>query len=98
MVTSGREAGTEFVPYVGHLLNKNVAVAKAIPYERQLAIYLRKARGDETFRAFARRLGISASSLQRLEQAEQNVTLRTVQQIIRRLGISIGDIFTDKSP
>ena len=77
------------------VLNKNVRVAKSIPYERQLADYLRKVRGDKTYRGFAPKLGISASSLQRLEQAEQNVTLRTVQQITRRLGVSINDILSD---
>jgi transcriptional regulator with XRE-family HTH domain len=70
-------------------------VVKPIPYERQLGNYLRKARGAETFRSFAKKLGISSSSLQRLEQAEQNVTLRTVQQITRRLGVSMRDIFLD---
>ena len=29
------------------------------------------------------------------QQAEQNVTLRTVQQITRRLGVTIKDIFPD---
>jgi transcriptional regulator with XRE-family HTH domain len=80
---------------VDHILNENVRVAKPISYERQMANYLRKARGDETFRSFAKKLGISASSLQRLEQAEQNVTLRMVQQITHRLGVPIRDIFSD---
>ena len=70
-------------------------MGKPISYERQLANYLRKARGDETFRAFAKKLGISPSSLQRLEQAEQNVTLRTVRQITSRLVVPIRDIFSD---
>jgi transcriptional regulator with XRE-family HTH domain len=70
-------------------------VAKPTSYEHQLGNYLRKARGAETFRSFAKKIGISPSSLQRLEQAEQNVTLRTVQQITRRLGITLRDIFSD---
>ena len=78
-----------------HTLNNFVQVAKPVPYERQLADYLRKARGEETFRVFAKKLGISASSLQRLEQAEQNVTLRTVRQITRKLRVSLRDIFSD---
>jgi transcriptional regulator with XRE-family HTH domain len=80
---------------VDQTLNQNVGVVKPISYEMQLANYLRKARADETFRAFAKKSGISASSLQRLEQAEQNVTLRTVQQITRRLGVPLADIFKD---
>ena len=76
-------------------LNKFIWVPKPVPYEKQLAQYLRAARGQQTYRAFAKKLSISASSLQRLEQAEQNVTLRTVQQIVRRLGISIRDILSD---
>jgi transcriptional regulator with XRE-family HTH domain len=69
-------------------------VATPIPYERQLGNYLRVARGDRTFRAFAKKLGISASSLQRLERGEQNVTLRMVQQITHRLGVDLRDIFS----
>ena len=70
-------------------------VSKPESYERQLAVFLRNQRGEKTFRAFAQKLGISASSLQRLEQADQNVTLRTVRQITRSLRVTLKDIFVD---
>ena len=59
----------------------------------QLAAFLRKKRGDLTFQQFARKTGISDSTLHRLELAEQNVTLDTLEQICDRLKCRISDIF-----
>ena len=60
---------------------------------KQLAAYLRKQRGDLTFQQFARKTGISDSTLHRLELAEQNITLDTLEQLSDRLKCSIADIF-----
>jgi transcriptional regulator with XRE-family HTH domain len=60
---------------------------------KQLAAFLRKARGAQTYAQFARRVGISSSTLQRLEVAEQNVTLDTLEQIADRLNASVSEIF-----
>ncbi len=54
---------------------------------------LKKRRGDETIRDFARKLKISKSTLSRLENVDQNVTLNTIQQITKSLNISICDLF-----
>jgi len=43
--------------------------------------------------AFARRIGVSQSALQRLETAEQNVGLDTLETIDARLHCEIGDLF-----
>jgi len=58
-----------------------------------LAAFLRKKRGDLTFQQFSRKTGISDSTLHRLELAEQNITLNTLEQICDRLKCSITDIF-----
>ncbi len=58
-----------------------------------LAKNLKKRRGDETTRDFARKLKISKSTLSRLENVDQNVNLNTIQQITKSLNCSICDLF-----
>ncbi len=60
---------------------------------QQLAAFLRKTRGTLTYAEFERRTGISASSLQRLELAQQNITIDTLEDLIGRLKCQVGDIF-----
>ena len=62
---------------------------------KQLGDFLRKKRGDLTYAQFARKMGVSDSSLQRLEMGEQNVTLGTLEQIRKRLKCKVSDIFPD---
>ncbi len=60
---------------------------------KQLGKFLRGKRGEETLAQYARKLGISDSTLQRLEIGEQNITVDTLEQIIDRLKCSISDVF-----
>jgi len=60
---------------------------------KQLAAFLRKKRGDLTFQQFARKTGISDSTLHRLEMADQNITIDTLEQLTDRLKCSVVDIF-----
>ena len=62
---------------------------------KQLGAFLRKKRGDLTYAQFARKMGISDSTLHRLEMGEQNVTLKTLEQITERLKSKVSDIFPD---
>lgn len=48
-----------------------------------------------TYAQFARKIGISISSLQRMENGIQNVTLDTLETVARRLKASLKDIFGD---
>ena len=59
----------------------------------RLAAFLRKRRGDLTYQQFSRKTGISDSTLHRLEQGSQNVTLNTLEQISERLKCDITEIF-----
>jgi DNA-binding Xre family transcriptional regulator len=43
--------------------------------------------------AFARKLGISSSSLHRMEMGEQNVTLKTLEHLLKRLKCDVNDVF-----
>jgi DNA-binding Xre family transcriptional regulator len=60
---------------------------------KQLAQFLKKRRGDLTYQQFSRKMGISDSTLHRMELAQQNVTLKTLEQICDRLKCSISEVF-----
>ena len=62
---------------------------------RALAESLQKLRKDAdlTQGDLARRLGISRPTLNRLESASQNVTLKTLSQLCRALRCEPGDLF-----
>lgn len=62
--------------------------------DKQLADFLRKERGDLTYQQFARKLGITQSSLFRLEHCQQSITLRRLQQIMARLKCGLTNIFS----
>jgi transcriptional regulator with XRE-family HTH domain len=64
--------------------------------DHQLATFLRKRRGQITYAAFARKLGITPSSLFRLENCQQSITLKTLQQIMDRLKCSWADVFSGR--
>ena len=55
--------------------------------------FLRRKRGDRTLRDFAREAGLSSSSLQRLEQGEQNLTIDSLEAVLRKLKVSVKDVF-----
>jgi DNA-binding Xre family transcriptional regulator len=46
-----------------------------------------------TFAEFERRIGVSASSLQRLEMGDQNITIDTLEQLVAKLKCRLSDIF-----
>ena len=64
--------------------------------ERQLSLFLRRKRGDLTNAQFAKRLGITPSTLHRLENCERSITLRNLQQIMSRLKCRLVDIFPEE--
>ena len=64
--------------------------------DEQLATFLRRKRGDLPYAAFAKKLGITPSSLFRLENGQQSVTLKTLQQILERLKCGVEDVFTER--
>ena len=59
----------------------------------KLARNLRKRRGQQTQEAYARKLGISRPTLNRLESATQNTTLTTLEQITKSLRCDISELF-----
>ncbi|GMT39896.1 MAG: hypothetical protein IEMM0001_0631 [bacterium] len=60
----------------------------------QLSKKLKTLRGEQTQGQFARKLGISRATLNRLENASQNTTLKTLEKIAKSLRCHVGDLFT----
>jgi transcriptional regulator with XRE-family HTH domain len=63
--------------------------------KQQLGHYLRATRGEMTFAQFARKTGISNSSLQRLERGEQNLTLSSLETLLKKLKVRLSDVFPE---
>jgi transcriptional regulator with XRE-family HTH domain len=62
--------------------------------DKQFGRFLRQQRGNESYAVFAKKLGISASTLFRLENAEQSVTLGKLEEILKRLKTNVRDVFS----
>ena len=62
---------------------------------KELAEFLKKKRGEQTFAKFSRKTGLSTSTLQRIEMMQQNVSINTLEQIVNRLRCRMSDIFRD---
>lgn len=63
--------------------------------DKQFGRFLRQQRGNESYAVFAKRLGISASTLFRLENSDQSVTLGKLEDILKRLKASMRDVFPE---
>jgi transcriptional regulator with XRE-family HTH domain len=61
--------------------------------EEKVARFLRTRRGQQTYAAFARRLGLPPSTLFRLENQQQSPTLRILEQILDRLKCDYQEVF-----
>ena len=62
-------------------------------YDRLLSEYLRKTRGAQTVRAFARKIGLTHGTLHRIENLQQSLTVGKLGQIMEKLDCSWDDIF-----
>jgi transcriptional regulator with XRE-family HTH domain len=65
--------------------------------QRRLAQGLTQFRGETSQNQFARQLGISNASLNRIENQQQNVSLATLEKFCRALNCDIGDLFPPES-
>lgn len=63
--------------------------------DKQFGRFLRQRRGDASYAVFARHLGISASTLYRLETSEQSVTLGKLEDILEKLKARMRDVFPE---
>ncbi len=74
-------------------VNNRVCLYNHMKLVETLANNLKKWRGNTPQEVFARKLGISQSTLARLERSSQNVTIKTLHQITKALKCNVEDLF-----
>lgn len=72
--------------------------SRMVDYEKKIAAFIKNARQESNLRYadFAKKIGISHTTLMRIENGQQSLTLRTLQIILGRLQISLGDILGEE--
>lgn len=78
-----RNAGPLKLPFVRSSLDK------------QFGQFLRKKRGEMSYAQFSRKTGLTASTLFRLENGQQSITLKKVEQVLTRLKCKLSDAFPE---
>ena len=58
-----------------------------------LARGLKKMRGEQSQNQFAKKLGIDSSSLNRIENKVQNVSIDTLEKLCRNLNCGVEELF-----
>src|SRR5438093_4143622 len=64
--------------------------------DRQLAKFLRKARASLSYADFAKKVGVSYTTLHRIERGEHHITLNKLETILNRLKVKLKDVFPDE--
>jgi predicted transcriptional regulator len=61
--------------------------------DRQLARFLKEQRGELSFAQFSKKTGLPASTLFRLEQCQQSITLGRLHGLMKKLKVTLGEVF-----
>jgi len=61
--------------------------------DRAFSKFLKIQRNAQSYACLAGKLGISESTLYRLINGQQSATLRGIENILRRLNMSVSDVF-----
>jgi hypothetical protein len=61
--------------------------------DRKLSEFLKKRRGEMSYAQFSKITGFTASSLFRLENCEQSITLGRLHDLLKRLKVSMWEVF-----
>ncbi len=64
--------------------------------ERQLAAFLRKKRAGLSYAKFSKQVGLSHTTLHRLERREHHLTLKKLETVIEKLNVRLKDIFPNE--
>jgi transcriptional regulator with XRE-family HTH domain len=64
-----------------------------VQLRRRLAKFIRERRGSLSQRAFARKSGLGQSTIMRIENLEQNVTLETLEQLCKAFHLDVFELF-----
>jgi len=65
-------------------------------FDKQLAQFLRQSRGELSYAQFAKKTGLSAMTLFRLEKGEHHLTLMKLETLLNKLKLKLSDIFPDE--
>ena len=65
-------------------------------FDRQLAQFLRKQRGELSYVEFAKKTGISHTMLHKLEWGERRMTLSLLERMLNRLRLKLSDVFPNE--
>jgi len=63
--------------------------------DKRLSKFLKKTRGEMSFAQFSKVTGLTPSTLFRLEQCDQTITLRRLEPVLKRLKVTLWDVFGD---
>jgi len=88
---NGHDGFEKNIPQTEWLIVQHVPMPNLL--EQQLGAFIRKKRGNQTFVEFGRIVGLPPSTVHRLEQRQQSITLRNLQHIMLRMKCSLTDIF-----
>jgi len=61
--------------------------------DKKLAAFLKKTRGSMSFIEFSRKTGLPPSTLHRLENGDQSITLGRLDGVMKRLKVGLTDVF-----
>ena len=61
--------------------------------DRQFAAFLRQQRGQMTYAQFSRKTGLPPSTIFRLENCQQSITLSKLQEVLRRMKTPVSKVF-----
>jgi DNA-binding XRE family transcriptional regulator len=59
----------------------------------RLAAFIRQRRGSMPQRIFARKIGLAQSSIMRIENEDQNVTLETLETLCKTFQVDVAELF-----
>lgn len=80
-----------------HIWNAVSAKLRAVglSLQQQLGQFLRRKRGTLSYSEFSRKTRIPVSTLYRLERAEQGIQLGKLEVLLKKLKVSIRDVFPE---
>ena len=63
--------------------------------DKQLAKFIREQRGEMTFAQFSKKVGLPPSTIHRLENGDQSITLGRLDKVLGKLKCTLADVFGD---
>jgi len=65
-------------------------------FDAQLARFLRKTRGSLSYAQFAKKTGLSHTTLHRIERREHHLTLHKLERVLDKLKMRLSDFFPEE--